>query len=134
MTTFRHLTMPKARGQRVAPKGVQGLITWLSFSGFATLERSQSCDELSVYTLRPGPYAHNLFVEGEAPTEDPAFTEMVITVGGPQRELVWEDKVHAVYFSIDLRGALFPGLLETLEERLSGIRAIRRETLRARER
>ena len=59
---------------------------------------------------------------------------MVITVGGPQRELVWADEVHAVYFSIDLRGALFPGLLETLEERLYGIMALRSETLSARER
>ena len=129
MTSYRHLLIPRQRAQRVSRQGVQSLITWLSYSGFATLEGSEVQDALCVHSLSPGPYAHNLFVEGEAPSSAPAFERMTITVGQHARALHRQEPGLHVGFSLEFEGTPFPTLLETLSERLYAIMALRSELL-----
>ena len=63
-----HVLLAVHRGQRVSTVGIKSTLNWLSFSGFATPDTSAQEDDWTTHRLVPGPYAHNLFVEGEAAT------------------------------------------------------------------
>ena len=118
------------RGQRVSTVGIKSTLNWLSFSGFATPDTSAQEDDWTTHRLVPGPYAHNLFVEGEAATTNaPVFRHMELAAGDSTRTLTVGDTPHEVCFYLRILGAQYPCLLEELPQRLHQIMVVRTETL-----
>ncbi|MGB0589311.1 MAG: hypothetical protein ACPGU1_06495 [Myxococcota bacterium] len=133
MTTHRHVLLPLQRTQRVSPVGLRGTLNWLGFSGFATLETSAEDDGWTTHVLVPGPYAHNLFLEGEAPVGDRAFSRMEVAAGDTPKAVQCGDTSDEVFFYISISKAAYPALLDELTERLHQIMVVRTETISTRE-
>ena len=125
MSTYEHMVLPLQPQQRVSRHGLKSLLTWLEFSGFATQAERTEDESWTRVMLRPGPYAHNLFIEGEARTPGPAFTEMEIAFGDTPKAISWGEEAVAVYVYIRFFDVPFGRLLELLEERLVSIMALR---------
>ena len=133
MATYRHVLLPLQRTQRVSPVGLRGTLNWLGFSGFATLETSTEDDGWTTHVLVPGPYAHNLFLEGEAPGGDRVFTRMEVAAGDTPRAVQCGDTSDEVFFYVSISKAVYPALLDELAERLHQIMVVRTETFSTRE-
>lgn len=131
MATHRHVLLPLQRTQRVSPVGLRGTLNWLGFSGFATLETSTEDDGWTTHVLVPGPYAHNLFLEGEAPGGDRAFATLELAAGDTARAIQCGDVSAEVFFYASISKAVYPALLDELAERLHQIMVVRTETFSA---
>ena len=125
------MLIPRHRAQRVSPVGLQGTLNWLGFSGFATLETSTQDEGWTTHRLVPGPYAHNLFIEGEAPADDLAFTRIEIAAGDTPQPVSVGGEHSEVYFYVCIMDAVHPSLLNELAERLHQIMVVRTETFSA---
>ena len=131
MGTTRHVLVPRHRAQRVSTVGLKATAEWLSFGSFATVVAHDSDEGWTSYRLSPGPYAHNLFVEGEAPSDTPAFTALVLAAGDTPRELALGEGADSVYFYLRIEGCAFDSVLDALSERLHQIMVVRTETFSA---
>jgi len=132
MQAHDHVLLAVNRSQRVSKVGIKSTLNWLSFSGFATLDTSAHEDDWTIHRLVPGPYAHNLFIEGEAPaTNSPAFRCIELGAGEMTKAITAGDTTHEVCFYLRILGAQYPCLLEELPQRLHQIMVVRTETLSA---
>lgn len=133
MGPHRHVLIPRHRAQRVSAVGLQSTLNWLGFSGFATLETSAQDEGWTTHTLVPGPYAHNLFIEGEAPEGDGAFSKIEIAAGDTPTSVDLGGEHIDVCFYVRIIRAAYPTLLDELAERLHQIMVVRTETFSATE-
>lgn len=131
MPAYRHILVPKHRSQRVAPLGLQAMIEWLNYASHANTASVESEDGWMTYVLRPGPYAHNLFVQGEAPSDEPAFTALTLAAGDTARTVSLDDEEAGVYFFVRFDGCRFERPLDELGERLHQIMVVRTDTYSA---
>jgi hypothetical protein len=106
---------------------MKSTIEWLSFASFATVDRVETEEGWTSYALRPGPYAHNLFAEGEAPSDAPAFERMTLAAGDTERLVALSEEEVAVYFYVEFVGCCFERPLDELADRLHQIMAVRTE-------
>ncbi len=128
MTTYRHVLVPRHRSQRVAERGLRATIEWLNYSSYASSEAVETEDGWTTYTLRPGPYAHNLFVEGAAPSDDAAFETLVVAAGDSATSLSLGEEQAQVCFYVRFDGCRFAALLDEFEERLHQVMVVKTET------
>ena len=127
MGQYSHLLIPITRSQRVSSQGIKSLLTWLQFSGYADLHASEESEGWVTHHLSPGPYAHNLFIEGEAAHLSPAFSTMLLSTGETLKELLWGAEALSSMVSIELRSSPYPTLLERLPDQLISIMALKCE-------
>ena len=100
---------------------------WLTFSGFGQSGALETDDGWTRYTLAPGPYAHNLFMEGEAPEGDAAFQKLVLEASDEHRTVSLGTKETEVCFHVTIEGCRFSTLLDALALRLHQVMVVRTE-------
>jgi len=128
VTIYHHILVPRHRIQRVAPLGLQAMVEWLNYSSHAHTESVETDDGWTTYVLRPGPYAHNLFVEGEAPSEEPAFAALTLAEGRAVRSVSLDGEEAEVCFFVRIESCGFQRPLDALGERLHQIMMVDTET------
>lgn len=106
--------------QRVAPNGIHALMRhMLGLSYLQTIQEVRQQDWVAYYAT-PGPNAHSLFMEGEAPDVPWVFKECIIEFGSKKTTLNL-DPVVEVYVAIRFVGVPFDRLQTEFTDTLKQI-------------
>ena len=109
--------------------GLKGTVNWLTFSGYGVIDEVRQEEDWTRYELRPGPYAHNLFVEGESPSPEASFKRLVLAAGELPRALDIHGAVEDVCVYLSITGCHYESLRDELAERLRQIMVLTTDTV-----
>ena len=108
------------QAQRVSPQGIQSVLRHMvGLSYLQTIEEVRQ-EEWVAYYAKPGPNAHSLFIEGEAPDIPFVFKDCVIEYGSKKQPLPVEPTAE-VYLAIRFLGVPYGQLLTEFTDTLKQI-------------
>jgi len=110
----------KNAGQRVSPQGIASVIRHMIGCSYIGRVEEVRQEGWTMFYAQPGPNAHSLFAEGEAPEVDAVFKEVAIGYGAKAQVLDYDAKVE-VYVFVEFRGVVYGTVHGSFTEKLHGI-------------